>query len=87
MTIVGAEVPVDVLLNQISGGLKFASLKSRARRVEVGSETIQVADLADIIRSKRAAGRPKDLAQLPILEDTLKVRGELEAMAKRGGQR
>ena len=29
---------------------------------------VPVASLADIIRSKRAAGRPKDLAVLPILE-------------------
>lgn len=83
LTIVGAQVPVDVLLNQISGGLKFPSIKSRARRVQVGSETVRVADLADIIRSKKAAGRPKDLAQLPILEDTLKVRTELEILAKK----
>jgi hypothetical protein len=27
-----------------------------------------VADLADVIRSKRAAGRPKDLKVLPTLE-------------------
>ena len=30
-----------------------------------------VAALADIIRSKKAAGRPKDLASIPILELTL----------------
>lgn len=84
MTMVGAEVPIDVLLNQISGGLKFPSLKSRARRVSIASETVLVADLSDIIRSKKAAGRPKDLAQLPILQDTLRVRTALEAIAKPG---
>ena len=30
-----------------------------------------VADLTDIIRSKRALGRPKDLAVLDILQKTL----------------
>ena len=37
-----------------------------------------VAGLADVIRSKEAAGRPKDLAQLPILRDTLRVRRALD---------
>jgi hypothetical protein len=32
---------------------------------------VKVASLADIIRSKQAAGRAKDLAALPLLRQTL----------------
>jgi hypothetical protein len=34
--------------------------------------------LEDVIRSKEAAGRAKDLAMLPILRDTLRVKKALE---------
>jgi hypothetical protein len=40
--------------------------------VELGAGlTVSVASLADIIRSKEAAGRPKDQAALPALRATL----------------
>jgi hypothetical protein len=42
---------------------------------------ILVAALEDVIRTKEAAGRPKDLAHLPILKDTLRVRQELNREA------
>jgi hypothetical protein len=45
----------------------------------VGEHKALVASLEDVIRSKEAAGRPKDLAQLPILRDTLRVRRALES--------
>ncbi len=54
----------------LHGIRSFESLKSRAVRVSMGQGTLLVADLADIIRSKRALGRPKDLAVLDILEKT-----------------
>jgi hypothetical protein len=71
-------VPVEIHYNRISGGLTFSSLRSRAQIVVVGGEKLLVASLADVIRSKQAAGRPKDRAVLPILRDTLKVRKKLE---------
>lgn len=57
---------IDVLrsLRAVGG---FDDLAGRAERVEVGDVTVVVADLDDVIRSKEAAGRPKDLAQLPAL--------------------
>jgi predicted nucleotidyltransferase len=71
-------VPVEIHYDRISGGLTFTSLRSRAQVVVVGREKLLVASLADVIRSKAAAGRPKDRAVLPILRDTLAVRKKLE---------
>jgi hypothetical protein len=74
--IYGADLPIDILYNKMAGGLKFASIKSRARPHVVGSkhELLIVASLADIIKSKTAAGRAKDKAVLPILQATLDAR-------------
>lgn len=55
----------------IHGVRSFASLRSRASRIDFGGHLLLVADLADVIRSKRAAGRPRDRAVLDILEKTL----------------
>lgn len=66
-----ADVQVDVLF-RIDGG-KFESFRARSALVRVGDYRLRVASLRDIIRSKEVAARPKDLACLPILRDTLKV--------------
>ena len=55
----------------------------------VGLEALVVGSVAavlngapgDVIASKEAAGRPKDLAQLPILRETQRVRGALKGGA------
>jgi hypothetical protein len=74
--IYGTSVPIDILYDRMIGDLTFASVKSRARTHVVGTkgEVLTVASLADIIKSKTAAGRPKDKAVLPILQDTLAAR-------------
>jgi hypothetical protein len=77
----GLAVPVEIHFDRISGGLTFSSVRSRAYFVAVGSEKLRVAALADVIRSKRAANRPKDRAVLPILRDTLAVRKKLKGVA------
>jgi predicted nucleotidyltransferase len=61
---------VDFLAT-IHGIRSFESLRSRAVQVAVGDAELAVASLADIVKSKRAAGRPKDYAVLTILEATL----------------
>jgi len=71
-------VPVEIHYDRTSGGLTFPSLRSRAKLVPIGDEKLRVASLADVIRSKRAANRPKDRAVLPILLDTLLVKKKLE---------
>jgi hypothetical protein len=75
--IYGTDVPIDVIFDRIPGRLTFASVKSRARPHAFGTEILRVAALADVLRSKQAAGRPKDLAVLPILRATLAARREL----------
>jgi hypothetical protein len=46
----------------------FSDLDRRAVTLVVGKVEVRVAHLGDVIRSKQAAGRPKDLAVLPALE-------------------
>lgn len=45
----------------------YVELAPHSHTVMVGDVSVEVADLDDIIRSKETAGRPKDLAVLPIL--------------------
>jgi hypothetical protein len=71
-------VPVEIHFNRIAGGLTFSSVRSRAQLVAIGDEKLAVAALADVIRSKEAANRPKDRAVLPILRDTMEVKKKLE---------
>ena len=54
---------------RISGIRTYESLRSRATLVPFGDKKLLVASMADIIKSKRAAGRPKDLAVLVTLEE------------------
>lgn len=60
---------VDFMVT-IHGVRSFEGLRRRATRMEIGGASILVAALDDIIRSKRAARRPRDLAVLDILERT-----------------
>lgn len=55
---------------KLHGIRSFEGLKSRAMSVEFGEHLLLVASLVDIIKSKRAVGRTKDLAVLDILEQT-----------------
>ena len=55
---------------RIDGIRTYESLRSRASSVYFGKKQLLVASMADIIKSKRAAGRPQDLAILVTLEDT-----------------
>jgi predicted nucleotidyltransferase len=48
----------------------YEGLRSRAERVTFGDSHLYVAALEDVIRSKRALGRPRDRAVLEILEKT-----------------
>ena len=66
-------VPVDILYDQMIGGLKFAAVRSRIIDIDFEGHTLTVAALEDIIKSKKAAGRDKDKAVMPILLAALEV--------------
>lgn len=66
-------------MDAIHGIRSFEGLRKRANWKQIGSARILVATVADIIKSKKAAGRPQDVAVLPALE---KLREEIEDFAK-----
>lgn len=83
-TMMRLEVDVPPLqvdfLSSASGVSSFASLRSRAIEFRIDQEhTLRLANLTDIIKSKSAARRPKDLAVLPILKATLEEVSRNEA--------
>jgi predicted nucleotidyltransferase len=61
-----------------AGTRGYDDLQRDAREIDIGGATVTVASLADVIRSKEAANRPKDIAQLPALRQTLEVIRERE---------
>jgi hypothetical protein len=65
----------------IHGVKSFNSLRSRAERIALRGHGLWVADLSDIIASKRAAGRPRDRAVLDILEITLREKNKKSSAA------
>ena len=67
-------------MSRLHGVKSFESLRSRASEVYFGPAVLRVADLKDIIRSKRALGRTKDLAVLDVLQ---KTQDEKEKQAKK----
>lgn len=72
------ELYLDFICNVL--GLKsFDALMKRSSKVSFdGCYSLRIARLEDIIKSKNLAGQEKDLAALPILERTLKVKNEKE---------
>lgn len=56
----------------------YEDLRRSAITVDFGKTSVSMASLADVIRSKQAAGRPKDLSQLPALRQTLEIVRERE---------
>jgi hypothetical protein len=70
---------------RLHGIRSFEGLRARAKAIEFGENKLWVASLADIIKSKRAAGRSRDLAVLEILEKTLEAQTAVET--KQGAKR
>jgi hypothetical protein len=58
-------------MDVIDGVASFEGLRRRSLQVRLGEASLNVAALPDIIKSKKAAGRPRDLAVIEILEKTL----------------
>jgi hypothetical protein len=60
-----------------SGTEGYDDLIRDARLGKLGRQDLPVASLGDIIRSKKAAGRPKDMRVLPTLYEALERQGNL----------
>jgi hypothetical protein len=58
---------IDVLALP-AGVAGYDELARNAIDVDVGGVTVKLCDLDDLIRMKRAAGRPKDLIEVEVLE-------------------
>jgi len=62
------------ILGHITGLGDYDAMISNAVTLRMFGCSVLVMDLEDVIQSKRAAGRAKDKAVLPVLEQTLKFR-------------
>ena len=58
---------VDLMVT-IHGLRSFAGVRDRATLMEIGGAPLLVASMDDVIKSKRAAKRPRDLAVMETLE-------------------
>jgi hypothetical protein len=62
----------DIVL-RVDGLNTFAIESANAIDMQLGDVPVKVLPLARILASKRAAGRPKDRAVIPLLEDVLRL--------------
>jgi predicted nucleotidyltransferase len=77
-------------MDVIDGVRSFEGLRRRSLQIRMGAASLRVAPLADIIMSKKAAGRPRDLAVLegserPLRKLRLTRKARLEALKKENG--
>lgn len=69
-------------MTSIHGVRSFEGIRARATEVTLGGASLRVACLPDIIRSKKAARRPRDLAVINLLERTHAEATRQEAAAR-----
>ena len=74
-------------MGTIHGVRSFEGVRDRAARVEIAGVSILVASLSDIVRSKRAANRPRDRAVLDVLEKSLEETTGPPPPTRRGRKR
>ncbi len=75
--------PLDIVFLP-AGTSGYEDLRRDALELDLQGVSVLVASLADVIRSKEAANRPKDQAQLPALRQTLELVRERERQARLG---
>jgi hypothetical protein len=59
--------PLDVLMRP-DGSPPYSRLRGRARRMDVGTASVLVASIDDLVEMKRASGRKKDQADVEELQ-------------------
>lgn len=80
-------------MGTVHGVRSYEGVRARATMVDVAGVAIAVAALADIIKSKKAAGRPQDLAVVHVLEraharqETAKASEESKSPSRRARPR
>jgi hypothetical protein len=70
------------LLFEPAGTRGYYDLRRDAVEVTLGGTPVLVASLRDVIRMKETSSRPKDIAQLPALRQTLEVIRRREAASR-----
>ena len=78
LTLITDSGPLDVCFEPAGFPSGYEQLSRQAITIVVGSTDVVDASLADVIRSKRAAGRPKDIVSLPDLEAHARATGDLD---------
>lgn len=74
MTLITEHGPLDLCFTPDGFPDGFSTLSEHATVVELASIDVPIASLEDVVASKRAAGRPKDVVALPQLEARLRDR-------------
>lgn len=62
------------------GAPSYERLRKRAERLMIGEMAVLVASLDDMIAMKRAAGRPRDLADIEELQAIARLRGASDSL-------
>lgn len=74
MTLITGEGPLDLCFVPAGFPGGYDSLAEHVSVIVVGTVDVPVASLRDVVTSKRASGRPKDIVALPPLEAQLRSR-------------
>lgn len=61
------------VVTHVHGADSFEAERGRAIALELEGVVLPIMPLARVLASKRASGRPKDLAQIPALEEAIAV--------------
>jgi hypothetical protein len=72
MTLITEHGPLDLCFTPDGFPDGYETLSEHASVIEIAAVDVPVASLEDVVASKRAAGRPKDIVALPPLEARLR---------------
>jgi len=70
------EMVVDFVF-RLGHNQTFEKVRAKSIKLKIGNFYVNVASLNDILISKKEANRPKDKAILKLIEDTIKIKNEL----------